>query len=153
MGHPAPAQHYNRSKERNMKHIKPKIKKLTLYFNRAKLFMLGSDSGELRYTNGVGKWADVPEWVTQTDTYKYGIKDGSIVDLTPPERPAAPVVAAEPDQAPDPVEPEEDGETEEEEEEEPAQAPSTPPAARGFVSGQPLQPRQPTAAKRQGKTK
>jgi hypothetical protein len=47
---------------------------------------------------------EAPDWIKETDTYKMGIKDGSIVDLTPaapaPAKPAAP--APKPAQKPAP---------------------------------------------------
>ena len=60
---------------------------LNLYFKRAKIFLHTTDAGQaLRYnaiisTNGP---VAVPDWVRQTLTYKCGIKDQSVIDLTPP---------------------------------------------------------------------
>jgi hypothetical protein len=61
---------------------------LTLHFKRSKLFMLAKEShGELRFLTGPTREGaiQVPAWVVETPTYKDGIKDGSIVNLTPPE--------------------------------------------------------------------
>ena len=59
---------------------------LQLYFKRSKIFLHNIDGLALRYnaivsTNGA---APVPDWVKHTLTYKWGIKDKSIIDLTPP---------------------------------------------------------------------
>jgi hypothetical protein len=60
---------------------------LQLYFKRAKIFLYTTDAGQaLRYnaiisTNGP---VPVPDWVKQTLTYKCGLKDSSVIDLTPP---------------------------------------------------------------------
>ena len=35
----------------------------------------------------VGGPYSVPDWVVETDTYKLGVKDGSIVDITPQPTP------------------------------------------------------------------
>ena len=69
---------------------------LTLYFKRAKLFLRHAN-GEQRFVSGPTKEGpiQVPAWVAETDTYKLSIKDGSIVNLTPPE-PVVQHVAAEP---------------------------------------------------------
>ena len=82
-----------------------------LYLKRAKLFLLNEpDKGELRFPAGVtahGDTVNAPDWVLQTDTYKWGIKDKSIVNLTPPKPMAA---APEPEPEPvseDPEQPEE----------------------------------------------
>jgi hypothetical protein len=83
----------------------PKQKFLTLYFKRAKLFLLHSgENGERRFVTGPTKEGpiQVPAWVAETQTYQLSIKDGSIVNLTPPE-PVA-VTAAEPEPELEPVE-------------------------------------------------
>ena len=60
---------------------------LQLYFKRAKIFLHTTEDGQaLRYnaiisTNGP---VAVPDWVRQTLTYKCGLKDASVIDLTPP---------------------------------------------------------------------
>jgi hypothetical protein len=59
---------------------------LTLHFKRSKLFMLSGDNGTKRFITGPtgGGSVQVPAWVVETQTYQMGIKDGSIVNLTPP---------------------------------------------------------------------
>lgn len=61
-----------------------------LYFTRAKIFLIPGDdeNGERRFTAqpSAGKPVPAPDWVRETATYKFGIKDKSIVDLTPPKR-------------------------------------------------------------------
>jgi hypothetical protein len=63
---------------------------LQLYFKRAKLFLSDHEGKSRRF---VGPRSDhaipVPDWVKDTPGYKYGIKDGSIIDLTPPKPLAA----------------------------------------------------------------
>ena len=61
---------------------------LTLHFKRSKLFMLsGEGQGTKRFQAGPthGGAIQVPVWVEETQTYQMGIKDGSIVNLTPPK--------------------------------------------------------------------
>lgn len=61
---------------------------MTLYFKRAKSFITQSenDKGTKKYLAQPGPTpqANVPFWVAETETFKHGIKDGSIVNLTPP---------------------------------------------------------------------
>ncbi len=62
---------------------------MTLYFKRAKSFVRPSDndSGEKKFLGMPGPSPQpVPFWVADTPTFKQGIKDGSIVNLTPPEQ-------------------------------------------------------------------
>jgi hypothetical protein len=68
---------------------------LQLYFKRAKIFLHNVDGMALRYNAVVSSTgaAPVPDWVKHTLTYKWGIKDKSIIDLTPPS--AAPLSAEE----------------------------------------------------------
>ena len=56
-----------------------------LYFTRAKLFLHEVDGAVRRFaaTPSAGRPTNAPDWVRETDTYKLGIKDGSITDLTP----------------------------------------------------------------------
>ena len=81
-----------------------KTKMLTLYFKRAKLFLHYANGGERRFVTGPTKEGpiQVPAWVAETQTYQLSIKDGSIVNLTPPEPVAA--TAAEPEPELEPVE-------------------------------------------------
>ena len=65
-----------------------KQKFLTLHFKRSKLFLLaGEGHGEKRFITGPTREGaiQVPAWVAETQTYQLSIKDGSIVNLTPPE--------------------------------------------------------------------
>jgi hypothetical protein len=58
-----------------------------LYFKRTKLFLHDDAEGfSHRYLgeiSGARGPVPVPEWVTETKTYADGIKDKSIIDLTP----------------------------------------------------------------------
>ena len=65
-----------------------------MYFKRAKIFLEQTDKGEQRFIASVGGPVQVPNWVCKTLGYKYGIKDGSIVDVTPPKH-VAPIVDEE----------------------------------------------------------
>lgn len=62
---------------------------MTLHFKRAKSFVIPSDNdnGERKYLGMPGPTPDsrVPFWVATTPTFKQGILDKSIVNLTPPE--------------------------------------------------------------------
>lgn len=61
---------------------------LQLYFKRAKCFVEPSnqDNGEKKFLASPGPNAQpVPMWVYHTRTFQQGIKDGSIVNLTPPQ--------------------------------------------------------------------
>lgn len=60
----------------------------SLFFKRAKIFLLEKDGVNLRYNAIVsgGNPVPVPDWVCSTLTYKHGIADNSIIDLTPPGR-------------------------------------------------------------------
>ena len=96
-----------------------KTKMLTLYFKRAKLFLLHSgENGERRFVTGPTKEGpiQVPAWVAETQTYQLSIKDGSIVNLTPPE-PVA-VAAVEPDPVEDPDGPDDKKASDDDEEDE-----------------------------------
>ena len=60
---------------------------LNLYFKRAKIFLHTTEAGQaLRYNAIVSASGPVPvpDWVKQTLTYQCGLKDSSIIDLTPP---------------------------------------------------------------------
>jgi hypothetical protein len=79
---------------------------MTLYFKRAKCFV-HSDEGTKKFLAQPGPNPQpVPFWVAQTATFKQGIKDKSIINLTPPEQMPgyvpAPVAAAAADEAGEP---------------------------------------------------
>lgn len=63
---------------------------MTLYFKRAKSFVTttNNDHGEKKYLGipGPTPAGNVPFWVAETTTFKLGIQDGSIINLTPPEQ-------------------------------------------------------------------
>ena len=59
----------------------------TLFFKRAKIFMRNVDGKSERYVgyvNSGGSVTQAPDWVRETETFKNGVADKSIVDLTPP---------------------------------------------------------------------
>ena len=59
---------------------------MQLFFKRAKNFVDDSE-GTKKFLAQPGPYAQpVPFWVALTPTFKQGIKDGSIVNLTPPEQ-------------------------------------------------------------------
>ena len=70
-----------------------------LYFTRAKLFQHEVDGAVRRFTAvpSAGRPVQAPDWVRDTPTFKLGIKDGSITDLTPAAPVAETVVAAAPE--------------------------------------------------------
>ena len=76
---------------------------MQLFFKRAKIFLYTSPKGEsMRYVgtvNAAGTTdARVPDWVRETETYRAGIADKSIIDLTPPptrRHKAAPITVEE----------------------------------------------------------
>lgn len=57
-----------------------------LYFKRAKMFLAVVDGVEKRAQGSISANGPepMPDWVTETLTYKLSIKDKSIIDLTPP---------------------------------------------------------------------
>jgi hypothetical protein len=60
---------------------------MQLYFTRAKCFVQSDDNGTKKHlAQPAPKPQAVPFWVANTPTFKQGIKDGSIVNLTPPEQ-------------------------------------------------------------------
>ena len=80
-----------------------------LYITRSKIFLAVDKTGaERRFTLGRGALPQsAPDWVRNTLTYEYGVKDKSIVDLTPPPTAVVPKAVQEPEEATeDPVEPE-----------------------------------------------
>ena len=68
------------------------MKLLKVHFTKAKIFFHHDGKGEQRYQVTPGVHTNVPAWVKTTLGWEMGVKDGSIVDLTPPE----PLAAAEP---------------------------------------------------------
>jgi hypothetical protein len=56
---------------------------LHLHLKRAKLFALATDKGHKEVMGNKGDVVAVPDWVAKTDTFKLGVKDGSIIDTTP----------------------------------------------------------------------
>lgn len=80
---------------------------MTLYFKRAKCFVQNDDNGSRKFLAQPGPHPQpVPFWVASTQTFKQGIKDQSIVNLTPPEqmpgyKPAP--VAVEPQEDAEPI--------------------------------------------------
>lgn len=62
---------------------------MTLYFKRAKSFVEFSDNdkGTRKFLAVPGPHPQpVPFWVASTATFAQGVKDGSIINLTPPEQ-------------------------------------------------------------------
>jgi hypothetical protein len=58
---------------------------MTLYFKRAKCFVQSDDNGTRKFLAQPGPSPQpVPFWVASTATFERGVKDGSIVNLTPP---------------------------------------------------------------------
>lgn len=75
---------------------------MTLYFKRAKNFVQNDDAGTKKFLAQPGpNPIPVPFWVATTRTFLDGIKDKSIVNLTPPDQmpgykhPPKPVVEEE----------------------------------------------------------
>lgn len=66
---------------------------LTLHCKRSKIFNLPGSTinghGEKKFLIAAGQTVQAPNWIRDTGTYKYGLKDKSIVDLTSPA-PTAP---------------------------------------------------------------
>jgi hypothetical protein len=109
---------------------------MTLYFKRAKNFVQSDDAGTKKFLAQPGPTPqNVPFWVAATPTFKQGIKDGSIVNLTPPEQmpgyKPAPVAVIEEEE---PEAPDAPAATDEEEQTAVPQAP---------FGGQPMTPVQP----------
>ena len=60
---------------------------LTLHLTKAKIFFDNSSGAERRFISAASnKPVQVPNWVKGTLGYVYGVKDGSITDLTPPKQ-------------------------------------------------------------------
>jgi hypothetical protein len=59
---------------------------MSLHFKKAKAFVATVDGGTRKFLAQPGFVAQtVPDWVADTATFRQGIKDGSIVNLTPPQ--------------------------------------------------------------------
>ena len=61
------------------------MKLLKVHFTKAKIFFHHDGKGEQRYPVTPGVHTNVPAWVKTTLGWEMGVKDGSIVDLTPPD--------------------------------------------------------------------
>lgn len=62
---------------------------MTLWFKRAKSFVTQEAEGGTKQflaQPGNTPQSNVPFWVADTPTFKFGVKDGSIVNLTPPDQ-------------------------------------------------------------------
>jgi len=119
---------------------------MSLHFKRAKSFTATVDGGTRKFlAQPFSDVQQVPFWVANTATFQQGIKDGSIVNLTPPELMLGYKAPKKADREPEP-EPEAEATTEEEHE--PVQvAPKVP------FGGQPLTPAQPPASARIGQVR
>ena len=117
---------------------------MSLHFKRAKSFTATVDGGTRKFLAQPGFVAQqVPFWVADTATFQQGIKDGSIVDLTPPALMPGYKAPKKADHEPEP-----EAEATTEEEPEPVQvAPKVP------FGGQPLTPAQPPATARIGQVR
>ena len=58
---------------------------LKVHFTRAKVFQHHNGIAEQRFQVAPGVNTQVPLWVKNTLGWTMGVKDGSIVDLTPPD--------------------------------------------------------------------
>ena len=131
----------------------PVVPMMSLHFKRAKSFTATVDGGTRKFLAQPGFVAQqVPFWVAGTATFQQGIKDGSIVNLTPPVlMPPGYKAPKKADHEPEPEpEPEAEAITEATTEEatEPVQvAPKVP------FGGQPLTPAQPPASARVGQVR
>lgn len=77
---------------------------LQLYLTRSKIFITEVDGAERRFTAtrcANGKPIAAPDWVRNTPTYKYGVRDESIMDLTP-VRPVTSIVESVSEPKPEP---------------------------------------------------
>lgn len=78
---------------------------LTLVFKRAKNFVLAGDGDkgtrQFLAQAGPANPIQVPFWVAETSTFEHGIKDGSIVNLTPPAQMPGYKVAVDPEADPE----------------------------------------------------
>lgn len=75
---------------------------LRIHCSRSKIFMApGSTAdrhGARKFMIAAGQTVAAPSWLRETATYKHGVKDGSVLDLTPPTAP-------EPEPEPEPTAP------------------------------------------------
>jgi len=68
---------------------------LTLWCKKAKIFIEHDGDRERKFVaEAANHPVQAPEWVKKNLGYKMGVKDGSIVDLTPPKLPAVVTVTA-----------------------------------------------------------
>ena len=76
---------------------------MQLMLKRAKIFMLEKDGKNLRFSFGIGGPGPAPAWVAETGTYKHGIEDGSIINLTEKARAQEAELAREEHRGPEPI--------------------------------------------------
>jgi hypothetical protein len=122
---------------------------MSLHFKRAKSFTATVDGGTRKFLAQPGFVAQqVPFWVADTATFQQGIKDGSIVNLTPPALMPGYEALKKSKKAEPEEEPVETAEAPVEVAPEPEQvAPKAP------FGGQPLTPAQPPATARIGQVR
>jgi hypothetical protein len=105
---------------------------LQLHCKRSKIFIKPDGDSHKSVKCARGETTPVPDWVKNDPGYANGIKDGSIIDLTPPA-PAKPTPSKPKDVEPEP-EPEPAPEEEGDEEKVPTDdAPPAPPAKKSNV--------------------
>jgi len=71
---------------------------LSLFFKRSHLFLFTTTDGISKRYNAIPSGngpVPVPDWVVNTLTYAHGIKDKSIINLTPPTKTARKAMEAE----------------------------------------------------------
>ena len=57
---------------------------IKLHCKRSKLFLMqAGDDGAKRFMIAAGSTVVAPDWVTKTPGFELGLKDGSIIDVTP----------------------------------------------------------------------
>jgi hypothetical protein len=77
---------------------------LHLHCKRSKMFIKADGASHKQVLCPRGETTVVPDWVKDDIGYKQGVKDGSIIDLTPPKAPkASPEPEAEPKPEPEPT--------------------------------------------------
>jgi hypothetical protein len=127
----------------------PVVPMMSLHFKRAKSFTATVDGGTRKFLAQPGFVAQqVPFWVADTPTFQQGIKDGSIVNLTPP----ALMPGYEAPKKSKKAEPETEVTAEEVPEPEPEPKPEQV-APKVPFGGQPLTPAQPPATARIGQVR